>query len=153
MLSADTTVTKSLLGESNPDCLRTEEACLPLPLSRRESEGRFLVCSAGVEPATDDSSSRPLYQSWSTSTWSRRPVPTRAVRSTKAEPQPCAAASLPTVDSNHDQRVQSAPSCRLDEWALSDRACAARDSNSVRRIKSLEHHHLCLRHWRAVPGN
>jgi hypothetical protein len=45
-------------------------------------------------------------------------VPTRAVRSTKAEPQPCAAASLPTVDSNHDQRVQSAPSCRLNEWAL-----------------------------------
>ena len=33
---------------------------------------------------------------------SRRPVPTRAVRLTKAEPQPCAAASLPTVDSNHD---------------------------------------------------
>ena len=119
MLSADTTVTKSLLGESNPDCLRTEEACLPLPLSRRESEGRFLVCSAGVEPATDDSSSRPLYQSWSTSTWSRRPVPTRAIRSTKAEPQPCAAASLPTVDSNHDQRIQSALSYQLDEWAMS----------------------------------
>src|SRR5215472_2203259 len=26
----------SLPGESNPDCLRTGEACLPLPLSRRE---------------------------------------------------------------------------------------------------------------------
>ena len=62
MLSADTTVTWSLLGESNPDCLRTEEACLPLPLSRRESVARFSVCSAGVEPATDGSSSRPLYR-------------------------------------------------------------------------------------------
>lgn len=62
----------------------------------------MLVCSAGVEPATDDSSSRPLYQSWSTSTWSRRPVPTRAVRSTKAEPQPCAAAKLGNQGSNLD---------------------------------------------------
>jgi hypothetical protein len=79
-------------------------------------------------------------------------VPTRAVRCTKAEPQPCAAATLPTVDSNHDQRSQGAPSCRLDEWALKW-ACAARESNSVRRIKSPEHHRLCLRHLRAVPGN
>ena len=109
----------SLPGESNPDRLRTGEACLPLPPSRRESDCRFLVCSAGVEPATDGSSSRPLYLSWSTSTWSRHPVPTRAVRCTKAEPQPCAAASLPTVDSNHDQHNQTVPSCRLDEWALS----------------------------------
>jgi hypothetical protein len=36
VLSADTTVTSSLLGESNPDCLRTGEACLPLLLSRLE---------------------------------------------------------------------------------------------------------------------
>ena len=33
---------------------------------------------------------------------SRRPVPTRVVRRTKAEPQPCAAASLPPVDLNQD---------------------------------------------------
>ena len=31
--------TTSLLGESNPGCLRTEEACLPLPLSRRKCVG------------------------------------------------------------------------------------------------------------------
>jgi hypothetical protein len=31
--------TTSLLGESNPGCLRTEEACLPLPLSRRQCVG------------------------------------------------------------------------------------------------------------------
>lgn len=30
--------------------------------------------------------------SWATGTWSRRPVPTRAARCTKAGPQPCAAA-------------------------------------------------------------
>jgi hypothetical protein len=35
-----------------------------------------------------------------TSAWSRHPVPTRAVRRTKAEPQPCAAAWLPGLDSN-----------------------------------------------------
>ena len=29
---------------------------------------------------------------WATRTWSRHPVPTRAIRRTKAEPQPCAAA-------------------------------------------------------------
>src|ERR1700722_15370476 len=124
---------RSLLGESNPDCFRTGEACLPLPLSRRESCCGFLVCSAGVEPATDGSSSRPLYLSWSTSTWSRHPVPTRAIRCTKAEPQPCAAASLPTVDSNHDQHNQTVPSCRLDEWALSALSavkCGRRDSNA-----------------------
>ena len=33
---------------------------------------------------------------------SRRPVPTRAVRLTKAEPQPCAAAKLGNQDSNLD---------------------------------------------------
>ena len=36
--------------------------------------------------------------------WSRHPVPTRAIRRTKAEPQPCAAASLPGKDSNLDSR-------------------------------------------------
>ena len=151
MLSADTTVTSSLLGGSNPHCLRTEEARSPLPLSRRESEDRFLVCSAGVEPATDGSSSRPLYRSWSTSTWSRRPVPTRAIRSTKAEPQPCAAAKLGNQGSNLDSSG-SEPDVLPDYTIPHGTACAARDSNSVRRIKSPEHHHLCLRHWRAVPG-
>jgi hypothetical protein len=29
---------------------------------------------------------------WATRTWSRHPAPTRAIRRTKAEPQPCAAA-------------------------------------------------------------
>ena len=29
---------------------------------------------------------------WATRTWSRHPVPIRAIRRTKAEPQPCAAA-------------------------------------------------------------
>jgi hypothetical protein len=36
--------------------------------------------------------------------WSRHPVPTRAIRRTNAEPQPCAAASLPGKDSNLDSR-------------------------------------------------
>ena len=58
---------------------------------------------------------------------SRRPVPTRVVRRTKAEPQPCAAASLPPVDLNQDFRNQSPASCQLDEEALG--AYAAGDSN------------------------
>ena len=56
---------------------------------------------------------------WATSTWSRHPVPTRVTRLTRAGPQPCAAAKLPTVDSNHDCRIQSPASCQLNEWALS----------------------------------
>ena len=43
--------------------------------------------------------------------WSRHPVPTRAIRRTKAEPQPCAAAKLPGKDSNLDSRLQGPPSC------------------------------------------
>jgi hypothetical protein len=37
---------------------------------------------------------------WSTSTWSRHPVPTRVSCLTGAGPQPCAAAWLPGLDSN-----------------------------------------------------
>jgi hypothetical protein len=43
-----------------------------------------------------------LSASWSTSTWSRYPVPTRVVRGTKAEPQPCASAELGNQGSNLD---------------------------------------------------
>lgn len=114
MLAADTTVTWSLLGESNPDCLSTGEACFPLPLSRREL--------AGALGGSRTRNIRPLKPAslpgWSTSTWSRRPVPTRAVRCTKAEPQPCAAASLPLLDLNQDFRSQGPASCQLDEKAL-----------------------------------
>ena len=45
-------------------------------------------------------------------TQSRHPVPTRVIRRTKAEPQPCAAAWLPGVDSNH--RRHDPESC----WGL-----------------------------------
>ena len=39
---------------------------------------------------------------------------------------------LPTVDSNHDRRIQSAVSCRLDEWALTGfPACAASDARGA----------------------
>jgi hypothetical protein len=39
---------------------------------------------------------------WATRAQSRHPVPTRVTRCTRAGPQPCAAAKLPAVDSNHD---------------------------------------------------
>jgi hypothetical protein len=88
-----------------------------------------------------------------TSAWSRHPVPTRIIRRTKAEPQPCAAAWLPGLESN--QRGHGSEPC----WAAGSppgigtrggtrtrrrrilsasalpvsvtRACAARDSNPV----------------------
>jgi hypothetical protein len=46
---------------------------------------------------------------WSTSTWSRHPVPTRVSCLTGAGPQPCAAAWLPGLDSN--QRGQGSGPC------------------------------------------
>ena len=49
------------------------------------------VRSAGLEPALSTSSSWPLYR-WSTSAWSRHPVPTRITGLTKARPQPCVTA-------------------------------------------------------------
>ena len=97
--SADTTVTKSLLEESNLDCLCTREACLPLPLSRRE----FVLGVLGGSRTRNRRLLKPTsLPELEYEHASRRPVPTRVVRRTKAEPQPCAAASLPTVDSNHD---------------------------------------------------
>jgi hypothetical protein len=70
---------------------------------------------------------------------------------------------LPLMDSNHDQRIQSAPSCLLNERASSTRggtrtrrrqllrqsalpvsvtrAYAAGESNPALRIKSPQHHH------------
>lgn len=39
---------------------------------------------------------------WARAQESRHPVPTRAIRRTKAEPQPCAAAKLPSLDSNQE---------------------------------------------------
>jgi hypothetical protein len=79
-----------------------------------------------VEPPPGADPGRPLYESGAA-----------AVRGGSA---------LPTVDSNHDQRNQSASSYPLDEWASSNGACAARESNSVLRIKSPVHRQLCLRH-------
>ena len=58
-------------------------------------------------------------------------MPTRAVRCTKAEPQPCAAASLPLVDLNHDFRNQNPASCQLDEKALVRKARFERANREV----------------------
>ena len=136
---------------------------------------RGLVRSAGLEPANTRTSSVPVCQL----RHERKRAATRgrtgpsAVRGRSRKP--CAAAELPPVDSNHDQRSQSAPSCRLDERASSTRggtrtrtrrslrpsalpvsvtrAYAARDSNSVPRIKSPVHHQSCLQRLRASPEN
>jgi hypothetical protein len=70
------------------------------------------VRSAGLEPAATWPSTMPVYQLAARAQESRHPVPTRAVRRTKAEPQPCAAAKLPFMDSNHDSRLQGPLSYR-----------------------------------------
>ena len=60
---------------------------------------------------------------WATRTWSRRPVPARITRATRAGPQPCAAALLGNLDSNQDERVrlpvQSRACCQLHHSPLS----------------------------------
>ena len=113
----------------------------------------FLVCSAGVEPATDDYSSRPLYLGWSTSTGSRRPVPTRAVRCTKAEPQPCAAAWLPGLDSNQRRR---GPGPRWGHLRPTRKRCGRRDSNAQTARSELARspncHHSRVRRPGIEPG-
>jgi hypothetical protein len=77
------------------------------------------VCDGGVCPRGFDPP-QPFQITWpsitsvyrsATCTWSRHPVPTRAIRRTKAEPQPCAAASLPGKDSNLNPRDQNPLSC------------------------------------------
>ena len=60
------------------------------------------VRSAGLEPAITWPSTMPVYLSAARAQESRHPVPTRAIRRTKAEPQPCAAAKLPSLDSNQE---------------------------------------------------
>lgn len=99
--------TKSLLGESNPGCLRTEEACLPLPLSRRKRVGMIPGVLGGSRTRNRRLLKPPSLPRLEYEHESRRPVPTRAVRCTKAEPQPCAAAWLPGLDSNQRGGVQS----------------------------------------------
>ena len=80
MLTADTTVTWSLPGESNSDYGLTKAACSPLPLSRRELAGlesnqrRHMVQSHGA-PADR-----------ATGQWSPRRVPPSASRSYKDRP-------------------------------------------------------------------
>jgi hypothetical protein len=71
-------------GEIRTRDLRLTEAALcPLELQRRLPEQDQPACAYVKE--------RPGCQQ-PTPGWSRLPVPTRAIRRTKAEPQPCAAA-------------------------------------------------------------
>jgi hypothetical protein len=74
---------------------------------------RSVVRSVGLEPTTSSTSCWRLCQSWATSAWSRYPVPTRVTRRTKAEPQPCAAAKLPGLESNQcEPRFRASVGCQ-----------------------------------------
>ena len=99
MLTANTTVTWSLPGELNSVYILTRDACC-----RYHQAGMswVQVRSAGLEPAITWLSTMPVYLFAARAQESRHPVPTRAIRRTKAEPQPCAAAKLPSLDSNQE---------------------------------------------------
>ena len=78
--------------------------------------------SAGLEPALSTSSTWPGCR-WTTSAWSRHPVPTRITSLTKARPQPCvtaraAKAVLPGQVSNLHCGGQSPVACQLADPAL-----------------------------------
>lgn len=89
------------------------------------------VRSAGLEPANSWPSTMPVYQLAARARESRHPVPTRAIRRTKAEPQPCAAATLPFMDSNHDSRLQGPLSYR---WTKGHRVRKVRFERTGREV-------------------
>ena len=101
----------------------------------------YRVRPAGLEPAATWPSTTPVYLFAARAQESRHPVPTRAIRRTKAEPQPCAAAKLPGQDSNL-RALGSEP--RRDASNPPGTAYAARGSNSVPRSKNPVHHPSCL---------
>ena len=60
-----------------------------------------MVRSEGFEPSLAGPSNLCLCR-WATCARSRHPVPTRVIRLTGAEPQPCAAAKLAILASNQE---------------------------------------------------
>ena len=90
---------------------------------------RCWVSSAGVGPALSATSTLRLLPNWATRTWSRHPVPIRAIRRTKAEPQPCAAAQLPGQGSNLHCWGQGPVSCLIGRPGI---GCGRRDSDPHR---------------------
>jgi hypothetical protein len=77
MLTADTTVTWSLLGESNSDYGLTKAACSPLPLSRHELAG----LESNQRPRTVQCRSAPADRA--TGQWSPRSVSNRCLTLTR----------------------------------------------------------------------
>jgi hypothetical protein len=107
------------------------------------------VRSAGLEPSSTWSSTMSVYLLAARAQESRHPVLTRAIRRTKVEPQPCAAAKLPGQDSNL-RALGSEP--RRDASNPPGIAYAARGSNSVPRSKSPVHHPSCLQRLERIAG-
>jgi hypothetical protein len=87
-----------------PDTCRLQGGCSGLVSYR----GVKNVRSAGLEPAATWPSTMPVYLFAARAQESRHPVPTRAVRRTKAKPQPCAAAWLGNQGSNLDSLASEA---------------------------------------------
>ena len=79
MLTADTTVTQSLFGESNSDYRLTKAACWPLPLNRHELGAQVSNLEVPGSKPGGSADSPTAHQS-------PRPVPPRASRSYKERP-------------------------------------------------------------------
>jgi hypothetical protein len=90
------------------------------------------VRSAGLEPAATWPSTMPVCQVAARAQESRHPVPTRVIRRTKAEPQPCAAAKLGNLGSNQEP-LGSEPSA-LPDCAIPHRVRKVRFERTSREV-------------------
>lgn len=100
------------------------------------------VRSAGLEPASTWSSTMSVYLFAARAQESRHPVPTRVIRRTKAEPQPCAAAKLGNQGSNLNSLAPEASVLpnytiphRVNEFALVDSRSSCPDQPPLRAVR------------------
>jgi hypothetical protein len=76
-----------MLREQDSTCVRRFQGPAGMPATHPGMEP-----SPGADPSLLPYGGRATAVCDGWATWSRHPVPTRAIRRTKAEPQPCAAA-------------------------------------------------------------
>ena len=127
---------------------------------RLDAGPKGTVRSAGLEPAPSTSSTWPLCR-WSTSAWSRHPVPNRITGLTKARPQPCVTARaveavLPGQVSNLHCGGQGPVACQLADPASSAedaiRTRTGRAAYQLLRMACLPFHHFrIVRHQGFEP--
>lgn len=134
----------SLLGESNPDCLRTEEACLPLPLSRRELMATIAGALGGSRTRNYTALNRARLPVAARAPGAATRGRTGAVRGTKAEPQ----AVRGGIAAHHGFEPRFAHSeCAVLPVGRMGTGCGRRDSNAQTARSELARSSSC-RHFR-----